>query len=38
VLASRRDRLLTLAALPALIAAAGAAYAVISWLATNPGL
>jgi Family of unknown function (DUF6518) len=38
VLASRRDRLLTLAALPILIGAAGAAYAVISWLATNPGL
>jgi hypothetical protein len=38
VLASRRDRLLTLAALPVLIAAAGAAYAVINWLATNPGV
>jgi Family of unknown function (DUF6518) len=38
VLASRRDRLVTLVALPVPIVAAGTAYAVINWLATNPSL
>jgi Family of unknown function (DUF6518) len=38
VLPSRRDRWLTLAALPAPVAAAGGFYAIINWLATNRGL